>query len=106
MAATARSADECKEFFDSEEEMNRKVDFLVQALKASKFAVAFTGAGISTAAGIADFRSGMGTVLSTGFGKWEKDANAKKPLKEQMERAVKAKTTQVQNAFPTYTHMA
>ena len=48
----------------------------------------------------------MGTVLATGPGKWEKDANAKKPLKEQVKRVMKAKTTSVQNAFPTYTHMA
>ena len=39
---------------------------------ASNHFVTFTGAGISTAAGIGDFRSGANTVLATGAGKWEK----------------------------------
>ena len=32
--------------------------------------VAFTGAGVSTACGIPDFRSGINTVLKTGPGAW------------------------------------
>ena len=37
-----------------------------------------TGAGISTASGIADYRSGSNTILKTGPGKWELEENKKK----------------------------
>jgi len=40
--------------------------------------ITFTGAGISTACGIADFRSGFNTVLPTGPGGWETAANKEK----------------------------
>jgi NAD-dependent SIR2 family protein deacetylase len=63
--------------------------------------VAFTGAGISTSAGIPDFRSGFDTVLDTGPGAWEKAANKAKVAKDK-----KIVTKSIQKAFPTDTHMA
>ena len=67
--------------------------------------IAFTGAGISTAAGIPDFRSGTDTVLKTGAGKWEIEAHNKtaKPAQKLQSRA---SADAMKTAFPTYTHMA
>lgn len=50
-------------------------------IKKSKHFIAFTGAGVSTASGIADFRSGVNTVLKTGPGAWEIKAT-KCPVKQ------------------------
>ncbi len=99
MASTARTAAEKVEHFDSPEVLKRKIKELAQLCRASKHMIAFTGAGISTAAGVPDFRSGMNTVLETGPGKWERQAN----------RSVKVgpkKKVDTAKAFPTYTHMA
>jgi hypothetical protein len=93
MADTAiKSEEEKKEFFDSPEELDRKCELLAMWIKSSEHFVAFTGAGISTSAGIPDFRSGANTVLETGPGVWEKAA---------FKEASKSKA-----AIPTSTHMA
>merc|ERR1711907_10691 len=89
MASTAHSDPEmAKERYDSPEELERKVDTLVGWIKASQHLIAFTGAGISTSAGIPDFRGPEG--------KWTREAQALKPKSG-------VSTTK---AVPTPTHMA
>jgi len=100
MASTARSKSEKKEFFDEEEVLDKKVKELAEVIRKSKHLIAFTGAGISTAAGIPDFRSGINTVLDTGPGKWEKQAN---PGFSKLPKRAAVATIK---AFPTFTHMA
>jgi hypothetical protein len=98
MARTARKEDEKKEYFDPLDVLEKKVDQLVLWIKESKHMIAFTGAGISTAAGIPDFRSGMNTSLQTGPGVWE--LRAKKTARDS-----KHKVTTTVKAIPTPTHM-
>jgi hypothetical protein len=78
MADTAlKNEEEKKEYFDEPEVLKSKVAELAMLILSSQHFVAFTGAGISTAAGINDYRSGVNTVLPTGPGCWEKAANVK-----------------------------
>lgn len=87
MAYTAREAAQVTETFENENIINEKVDLLVSWIQESNHMVAFTGAGISTSAGIADFRGPTG--------KWTMQAQGKK---------CKSKTTTIR-AIPTPTHM-
>jgi len=76
MADTAiKEEEDKKEYFDSEEELDKKIEQLAMMIGSSEHFISFTGAGISTAAGIPDYRSGMDTVLPTGPGCWELAAN-------------------------------
>ena len=114
MADTAiQSEEEKKEFFDEPEVLNLKVEQLAEWVRESQHLTCFTGAGISTASGIPDFRSGYGTCLETGPGCHEKAAYVNK-FKEELLAAGKPlpnaqrvpfnKT--IQMAKPTKTHMA
>mmetsp|Transcript_15684 Transcript_15684/g.38666 ORF Transcript_15684/g.38666 Transcript_15684/m.38666 type:complete len:792 (-) Transcript_15684:140-2515(-) len=89
MAHTAHTDPELiRERFDSEEELDRKVRILAVKIKESKHFCVFTGAGISTSAGIPDFRGPNG--------KWTLEAQGK--------QCVMAKP--VIKCCPTKTHMA
>ena len=79
MASTAhKTEEEKKEYFDSPEVLDQKVSMLAEMVLTSSHMTAFTGAGISTACGIPDYRSGYNTVLETGPGCWETAANKQK----------------------------
>ena len=79
---------EIEEYFDAPEVLEEKARKLAQAIKESSHFVVYTGAGISTAANIPDYRGpkGVWTLKSKG-------------------QAVEMKIT-LQQAEPTFTHMA
>jgi NAD-dependent SIR2 family protein deacetylase len=103
MADTIRAAGDTQEFFDTPEEFDQKVKRLADLIRKSKHFVAFTGAGISTSAGVPDFRSGINTVLETGAGKWERDAAERNGVKVEPPKGVVTSTIK---ALPTKTHMS
>ena len=55
-----------REFVDSTKDLDKKVKQVAKWMREGKHVIFFTGAGISTSAGIPDFRSGMDTILDTG----------------------------------------
>ena len=79
-----KTEDEKIEYFDSDAVLDRKIQLLADKIKSSRHFVAFTGAGVSTSTGIADYRSGMNTVLPTGPGCWEKKANKKNNISKKV----------------------
>jgi len=98
--STAHISEEEKvEHFDSEEELDYKVSQLADWIRESHYFSVFTGAGISTSAGIPDYRSGYNTVLKTGPGAWERKA-----MNKPVEREVS--NVPIEKALPTRTHMA
>ena len=100
MSSTAlKTEEEKKEYFDPPDELEEKVAQLAEWIQEAEYFTAFTGAGISTSAGIADYRSGYDTVLPTGPGCWEKKAAGKTPAKPKIH-------TEMIKAIPTPTHMS
>ena len=81
MDTALKTEEEKKEYFDTKEELKEKAQKLAGWILESNHMCAFTGAGLSTAAGIPDYRSGANTVLPTGAGCWEKAANIDKARK-------------------------
>eukprot|EP00746_Dinoflagellata_sp_MGD_P000879 gnl/MRDRNA2_/MRDRNA2_101633_c0_seq1.p1 gnl/MRDRNA2_/MRDRNA2_101633_c0~~gnl/MRDRNA2_/MRDRNA2_101633_c0_seq1.p1 ORF type:complete len:533 (+),score=90.98 gnl/MRDRNA2_/MRDRNA2_101633_c0_seq1:75-1601(+) len=77
-----------EEHYDPDDVLVQKVDKLAAMVRESRHFVVFTGAGISTSAGIPDFRGPDG--------KWTRQAKGKEPLVG----------VQTVKAFPTPTHMA
>ncbi|KHE84222.1 DHS-like NAD/FAD-binding domain-containing protein [Neurospora crassa] len=78
-----------KEMFEAPEVIDRKAKVLADLIRKSKHFVVFTGAGVSTSAGIPDFRGpeGVWTLMAQG-------------------RQATKKSVDVLQAIPTKTHMA
>ncbi|KAG8014089.1 NAD-dependent protein deacetylase sirtuin-6 [Nibea albiflora] len=76
------------EVFDSPEELKAKVDTLAQLIKESEYLVVHSGAGISTSAGIPDFRGPKGV--------WTLEEKGESPHFD----------TTFEDARPSLTHMA
>ena len=111
MADTAiKNEEEKKEYFDEPKVLKEKVQKLAMYILASEHFCTFTGAGISTAAGIPDYRSGANTVLNTGAGCWEKLAAIQKAKKEGTLKNEPAKKGSLKvgmtKAYPTKCHMS
>jgi len=84
---TALNEDEIIQYFDEDEVVIKKVTELAELVRSSKYFVTYTGAGISTAAGIPDFRGPEGVWTLKAKGQTPKPSNKGK-------------------AVPTMTHMA
>jgi len=89
--------------YDAPEVVHRKVRRLAKYVRNSKHMIAFTGAGVSTAAGVPDFRSGVNTSLKTGAGAWVLRDSTPEVRKA---NAAKRITTSTTKAVPTTTHMS
>ncbi|EFC37587.1 silent information regulator family protein [Naegleria gruberi] len=81
------SSEDITEYYDDPTILNEKLDELAQLLQSSKHVVFYTGAGISTSAGISDFRGPNGI--------WT-----------MKEKGMKAKASSSTIKLPTPTHMA
>jgi mono-ADP-ribosyltransferase sirtuin 6 len=84
-----KTAEAMQEIEDSPEVLAEKLDTLAAMVNASRYFVAYTGAGVSTSAGIPDFRGPEGV--------WTLEAQGRKRT---------AATTPCLQARPTLTHMA
>ena len=69
-------------YFDSPEEVDRKIDELAKLIKASAHFIALTGVGLSNGDGIQDYKYGTKAVMPTEAGSWEKKSNIKAPKKK------------------------
>ena len=77
----------------------------IETRKKQKHDYLFNKTGISTSAGIADFRSGINTVLDTGAGKWAAQAAKKQGIKTSSIKRNKKQISTFQ-AYPTAAHMS
>ena len=96
-----------KEKFDTQEEMEEKAQNFASLVQRSRNFVVFTGAGISTSAGIPDYRSPVSTVLKTGPGQWQAGKGSEKMSLEQFtNQPSQYNRVETVKAEPTFAHMA
>lgn len=107
METAIKDTEDKKEYFDSPEVLDQKVTQLAEMILTANHFVTFTGAGLSTAAGIPDFRSPYNTVNAVGPGAWEvKAKNHQAKLAGKAPPVRKATTTNMAQAHPTKAHMS
>ena len=70
-----------EEIIDDISTLLPKVKHLISLMKSSRNPMVFTGAGISTSAGVPDYRSSYKTLLKTGPGVWESEESRLFPRK-------------------------
>ena len=80
--ATSSDKNSVREIFDDPGTFRKNVDLVSDLLTSSKKTLLFCGAGLSTASGIPDYRSGYDTRLNTGPGKWEREKYENKPYEK------------------------
>jgi len=100
MAHTALSAEEVEEFHDSPEDLERKIIRLAELIRGAKHCIVYTGAGLSTSAGIPDFRGPNGV--------WTRKALMERgeAIPENAGRPEYAAVAQRKIVVPTLSHMA
>lgn len=97
------------EYFDEPKVLEYKVTKLAELIKKSNNLIAFTGAGISTAAGIPDYRSGKDTIVETGPGTQREMVNLLPTKDDKLESrsSTHVRINDISNeAFPTRAHLA
>ena len=114
MASTV-DAKRVAEHFDSAAALENKLDTLAQYVRESRHTVFFTGAGVSTSAGIPDYRGPSGAwterrirqLQATASRSQAEAAELAKLLQERRQESEKAATkVPMTDAEPTYCHMA
>jgi NAD-dependent SIR2 family protein deacetylase len=116
MASTV-DAERVREFNEENTpKFNKQLDKLTRMVKASKYTVFFTGAGVSTSAGVGDYRGPSGAWTKRKIKELEAKGKARtaeeeaelKQLKLEAAREEKKAKVKVSmnDAQPTYTHMA
>ena len=114
MASTV-DAKRVAEHFDSAAALDNKLDTLAQYVRESRHTVFFTGAGVSTSAGIPDYRGPSGAwterrirqLQATASRSQAEAAELAKLLQERRQESEKAATkVPMTDAEPTYCHMA
>ena len=112
MASTV-DAKRVKEKYDDDDTMNAKLDILHKMMKESSYTVFYTGAGVSTSAGIRDYRGPSGAwtekrIKSLSLSTKKSDKEELKKLLEEREKEKKKSSKKVcsLDADPGPTHMA
>jgi len=116
MASTV-DAERVKEYDEEGEEgFEEKLDEFAEMVRESKYTVFFTGAGVSTSAGVGDYRGPNGAwtkrkiieLESKGSYKTEEEEEELEELRAEAQKETKKAVVQVpmSDAQPTVTHMA